>query len=65
MTKSIRIENADTSDWKVIVQVWQIGHGGEPDTLVNELDLNYPTAMLTEYIHDGQYLVVKENGVKE
>ena len=27
MTKAIRIENADTSDHKVVVQVWEKGQG--------------------------------------
>jgi len=61
MTKSIRVENADTSDWKVTVQVWQVGSDGTPDTMVKELPLNYPTSMVTEYIHSSQYLVIKES----
>lgn len=59
MTKTIRIENADTSDWKVVVEVWQVVEELE-DILVNTLTLDYPTAMLTEYIHGSQYLVIKE-----
>jgi hypothetical protein len=49
MTKAIRVENADTSSWKVVVQVWDKGHtdanGTAPDNLVQEYALNYPTAM--------------------
>ena len=59
MTKSIRIENADTSNYKVVVEVWQVG---TPDTLVRTIELNYPTAMVEDVIHDGQYLIVRENG---
>ena len=60
MTKQIRIENADTSNYKVIVQVWHKGLNDEPDSMINEHPLDYPTSMLTEYIFDTQYLVIKE-----
>lgn len=63
MTKKVRIENADTSDYKVIVQVWDKNHiAGEPDVLVKEIPLNYPTAMTGEdvYLTISRYLVVKE-----
>ena len=62
MTKSIRIENADTSDHKVQVEVWQVGRDGEADSKLRTIDINHPTAMAEEVIHDGQYLVVKEVG---
>ena len=65
MTKSIRIENADTSDHKVTVQVWEVGrdlgYGEiEPDMRVEEISLDYPTSMVDLCIHDTRYLVVKE-----
>lgn len=64
MTKHIRIENADTSDWKVVVQVWDKGYPlGNPDVLVKEYNLDYPTAMTPPndlYITGTRYLVVKE-----
>lgn len=63
MTKHVRIENADTSDYKVLVQVWDKGGEGQPDTLVREVLLQYPTAMTSEhdvYITGTRYLVVKE-----
>ena len=61
MTKRVRIENADTSDHKVIVQVWDKNHlPGEPDFLVKEIPLTYPTTMAEEYIHSSRYLVIKE-----
>lgn len=63
MTKRVRIENADTSDYKVVVQVWDKGYPeGEPDKLVKEITLNHPTAMTGEdvYITGSRYLVVKE-----
>ncbi len=63
MTKHIRIENADTSDWKVIVQVWDKNPvEGEPDTLAFEEKLDYPTHMSSSqvYLTSSRYVVVKE-----
>lgn len=58
MTKQIRIENADTSDHKVVVQVWQ--KNGEEEILTEVKRMDYPTAMETFLIYQGQYLVIKE-----
>lgn len=45
MTKRVRIENADGSNYKVVVQVWDKGYPeGEPDKLAFERVLNNPTA---------------------
>jgi len=68
MTKRVRIENADTSDYKVIVQLWDKGRDttpddpGMPDTLVKEVELNHPTAMTGDdvYLTSTRYIVVKE-----
>lgn len=62
MTKAIRVENADTSDYQVIVQIWDKGYPeGSPDTLVREIELNHPTAMTNDVcITSTRYLVVKE-----
>ena len=63
MTKKVRIENADTADYKVVVQVWEKNYiEGQPDTLINEINLDYPTSMTDDalYITDSRYLVVKE-----
>lgn len=71
MTKKVRIENADTSNFKVKVEVWAKGGqmpdglGGfnqAPDTLVRTIDLDHPTAITGDdcYITNTQYLVVKE-----
>lgn len=60
MTKKVRIENADTSHYKVLVQVFDKGRDGEPDTLVQEIPLGHPTAMADTYIHSSRYLVIKE-----
>jgi hypothetical protein len=62
MTKHVRIENADTSDYKVIVQIWDKGFDGAPDVLVREVRLDYPTAMTSSdvYLTSTRYLIVKE-----
>ena len=63
MTKAVRIENADTSDFKIKVQIWdKSGMEGEPDRLFKEIFLDYPTAItgLDCYITSTRYLVVSE-----
>jgi hypothetical protein len=66
MTKNIRVENADTSDYEVLVEVWDKGYPeGNPDHLVFTEELNYPTAMtsLAVYLTSTRYLVIKEKPV--
>lgn len=70
MTKQVRIENADTAPYGVIVEVWDKGlpdgmGGFNPDILVKTVELNHPTAMTGSdvYITSTRYLVVKENSV--
>jgi len=63
MTKNVRVENADTSDYKVVVQVWDKGYPeGAPDTLAKEVRLDYPADMTGNdvYLTSTRYLVVKE-----
>ena len=61
MTKAVRIENADLSTNKVVVQVWDKSYDPNmPDVMVREVPLDHPTAMATEGIHRDRYLVVKE-----
>ena len=71
MTKRVRIENADTSSYKVVVEVWDKGAllpdgmGGfnqAPDTLARTVILDHPTAMTDQncYLTSTRYLVVKE-----
>lgn len=62
MTKRVRIENADTSDYKVVVQVWDKGHNGAPDTMAFERQLNYPTAITGDdvYLTSTRYVIIKE-----
>ena len=63
MTKKVRIENGDTSSYKVVVEVWDKGYpAGNPDTLVKTINLDYPTAMTGDdcYLTSTRYMVVKE-----
>ena len=62
MTKRIRVENADTSDWKVVVQVWDKGANGSPDILAFEERLDHPTFMTSDavYLTSTRYVIVKE-----
>ncbi len=62
MTKRVRIENADTSNYKVIVQIWDKGQDGQPDVMAQEIVLANPTDMTdyNVYITSTRYLVVKE-----
>jgi hypothetical protein len=60
MTKQIRIENADNSDHKVAVEVWQEAQGDTPAALLNTVDLSSPTQMVSMTVWKGHYLVVKE-----
>lgn len=64
MTKKIRVENADTSDWKVKVEVWQTNADGI-SLKVKEMEIDNPCEQIEEYVHDGQFLVIKENGHAE
>lgn len=62
MTKRVRIENADTSSYKVLVEVWDKGQNGEPDRLAFSRELNNPTDITGDdiYLTSTRYLVVKE-----
>lgn len=68
MTKQIRIENADTSTWKIKVTTQEKKWDATlnklsdewVDTEVNNLD--YPTSMLTTYLTSTRRFIVEENG---
>lgn len=63
MTKSVRIENADTSSYKVKVTYQSKNAEGE---WVNEpgvpTELPFPTAMTTVGLHDSRRVIVEEYG---
>lgn len=69
MTKKVRIENADTSNFKVVVETWDKGQempdglGGTnkaPDRLASHMMLHIPCQMESTYITNTRYLVVRE-----
>lgn len=63
MTKRVRIENADTAQYKVLVQVWDKGYPeGEPDKMVQEITLHNPCDITGSdvYLTSTRYLVIKE-----
>lgn len=70
MTKRVRIENADTAPYKVIVQIWDKGKDGAPDVLAREIRLDYQREIRLDYqtamtsidvfLTSTRYIVVKE-----
>lgn len=62
MTKMVRVENADTSNFGVAVEIWDKGVDGAADTLARTIELRCPAAMTDAgcYITSTRYLVVKE-----
>jgi hypothetical protein len=60
MTKMVRIENADTSNHKVMVETWAVGVDGKPDTLLRKEPLDNPTQLLVGWVWKEQYLVIRE-----
>lgn len=60
MTKAIRIENADNSQHKVKVTVMAKTPDGQPDAVVEVIDLSCPTQLITKTIWKDQYLVITE-----
>ena len=60
MTKHVRIENADTSPYRVNVEVWDKGVNGEPHAKVETIVLPHPTSLMVYPITSSRYLVIKE-----
>lgn len=61
MTKKIRIENADTSNHKVLVKVQQKNaEGNWVDAANLPVNLDMPTLMTEQYIHSTQRIVIEE-----
>lgn len=68
MTKHIRIENADLSNYKVNVFIQDKQYN--PDTLLwdgnwlttEKLNLDMPTQLITHYITEGRRIVIEEAG---
>ena len=60
MTKKVRIENADLSTHKIVVQTWIKRADGGPDTLKEERELNSPTDLGEFWVWQQQYIIIKE-----
>lgn len=61
MTKSVRVENADTSSYKVKVYVEEKDANGQwVRTDPKPTGLDYPTSMQTFGIHSHRRLVIEE-----
>lgn len=63
MTKYVRIENADTSDFQVVVRVYEKGRpAGVADELVHEVTLRNPCDITGQdvYLTDSRYIVITE-----
>lgn len=58
MTKNVRIENADTASYVVVVEVWQTVEG--TPVLQETRRLAHPAELLTIAIWKDRYLVVRE-----
>jgi hypothetical protein len=57
MTKNVRVENADTSQYVVVVEVWD---ASAPQKCVETRILTNPADLGTFSIWKGRYLVIKE-----
>lgn len=60
MTKRVRIENADASDHKLVVQVWDEGYRHEEDAMRSEHKLSTPWSMVELDVWKGSYIIIKE-----
>lgn len=65
MTKKIRIENADTSEYNVIVEVFEKSNTEGPDILVETKELSYPTAMCEVTLWSSRRISIRETDKKE
>lgn len=65
MTKQVRIENADTSNWPVRVTYQRKTVEGEwvNDETALPVQIDYPTNIATFGIHSGRRIIVEERGV--
>jgi len=59
MTKKIRIENADTSPHKAVVEIWE-KNSDKPDRMIFSVKLDNPADMVEEIVNNRRYLIIKE-----
>ncbi len=60
MTKQVRIENADTSNWPVRVTVQHKNAEGEWVDQPGSVQIDIPTAMTQQYLTSHRRLVIEE-----
>lgn len=60
MTKQVRIENADTSNWPVRVTVQHKNEAGEWIDQPSSVQIDFPTAMTQQYLTSHRRLVIEE-----
>ncbi len=60
MTKQVRIENADTSSHPVRVTGQYKDAAGNWIDEASSTQIDFPTAMNTQFIHSGRRLVIEE-----
>lgn len=60
MTKQVRIENADTSNWPVRVTVQNKNAAGEWIDQPGSVQIDIPTAMTQQYLTSHRRLVIEE-----
>lgn len=60
MTKTVRIENADTSDWPVRVTGQYKDAAGNWVDEASSTQIDYPTALTAQSIHSGRRLIIEE-----
>jgi len=54
MTKRVRIENADLSDHRIVVEIW------DGNSLLKLVPMDYPTDLREFNVFGNQYLVIRE-----
>ena len=60
MTKQVRIENADTSQWPIRVSMQHKNEAGEWIDQPNSVQIDYPTNMTEQYLTSHRRLVIEE-----
>ncbi len=69
MTKTVRIENACTSKFKVLVTLQELQYDYDKNVMgtewvtIKKFPLDHPTFMLTDYLTTTRRFIVEENGV--
>jgi len=60
MTKTVRIENADTSNWPVRVTAQHKNEAGEWVDQPSPVQLDHPTRQTEQYLTSSRRLVIEE-----